>query len=154
MSNGSHKIKDVLHYSESIKNGIAKKAESNKRTSDLLYKFVITLPPISTLLLLIPIESVWLNKFIPAVLMVGASISSSWLQLRKPHERWLLYRTAQREMEYEIDQYKLELNEYTKSNDKDKVLGDKITKRALELHYQWEPMIPKLEDLDKVKNKN
>jgi hypothetical protein len=42
------------------------------------------------------------SKYIPAFLTASASLSTYWIQLRKPQERWVVYRTAQREIKFEM----------------------------------------------------
>jgi hypothetical protein len=141
-----------LNYSNKICEGIKTKAKKNKDFSTFLFFVVLFSTVVSPVLILIS-GNFWLSKFSPAILTACAALASYWIQLRKPHERWALYRTAQRDIEFEIDQYTFKNGEYSIENP-DKVLADRISKRTLKLHYDWMPLVPKAKELQKLMNLN
>lgn len=144
-----NKNESVIDYAFKIKNGIKGKSDINKRLASFLFFVVLISTVFSPALILLPFN-VFISKYLPAFLTACAALASYWMQLRKPQERWVLYRTAQREIEYEIDQYMFENGEYSKPEQKDKILADKVSKRALQLHFEWIPMVPKVEEIDKL----
>ena len=98
-------------------------------------------------------NNIWWNDFVskilPALFVAISSILITWLQIMKYHERWVLYRSVQRKMEFEINNYRFSLANY-KSRRKEirgKILANKINDLALDLHYSWEPLAPKAEDV-------
>ncbi|MFD0976825.1 DUF4231 domain-containing protein [Salinimicrobium gaetbulicola] len=141
-----------LEYAIKIRDGIQKKAKENKKFSNILF-FVALFSTVASPVLILISDIFWLSKLTPAILTAGAALASYWIQLRKPHERWVLYRTAQRDIEFQIDQYKYENGEYI-NGDKEKTLADLVSKRALQLHYDWTPLAPKSKELEKLINLN
>jgi len=141
-----------LNYSNKICQGIKIKAKKNKDFSTLLFFVVLFSTVISPVLILIS-DNFWLSKLSPAILTAFAALASYWIQLRKPHERWALYRTAQRDIEFEIDQYTFKNGLYSEGNP-DKILSDRVSTRALKLHYEWMPLVPKSKELNKLLNLN
>lgn len=146
------KKESPLEYSIRIKDGIAEKAKKNKKLSTFLFLVVLISTVLSPALILIS-DHFYLSKILPAILTAGAALASYWIQLRKPHERWVIYRTAQREIEFEIDQYQFSNGDYS-DEQKDKTLSNKVSKRALQLHYEWMPLVPKAEELQNIKTKS
>ena len=144
--------KNSLEYSKKISDGIKAKAKKNKEFSTLLFFVVLFSTVVSPVLILIS-DNFWISKFSPAILTACAALASYWIQLRKPHERWALYRTAQRDIEFEIDQFTFKNGDYSEENP-DKVLADRVSKRALKLHYDWMPLVPKSKELQKLINLN
>lgn len=142
----------VLEYANTLKNGIQSKANKNKSFSTFLFFVVLISTVISPVLILIS-DNFYLSKVLPAFLTAAAALSSYWIQLRKPHERWIIYRTAQREIEHEISQYNFLIGEYS-NGEIDKILADKVSKRALQLHYEWMPLVPKASELQNINNKS
>ena len=141
-----------LEYALRIRNGISNKAEKNKNLSTQLFVTILFATVFSPLLILLTTD-IWISKYIPAFVTACAALASYWLQLRKPQERWVIYRTAQREIEFEIDQYCHENGDYSNTETKDKLLSDRVSKRALQLHYEWIPVVPKVEDIEKTAKK-
>jgi hypothetical protein len=138
-----------IEYANKIKYGIKAKSDETKRFSTFLFLVILISTVFSPALILISNEP-WLSKYLPAFLTACAALASYWIQLRKPQERWLIYRTAQREIEYEIDQYTFGNGDYVESNNKDLLLTDRVSKRALQLHYEWMPIVPKIDDVNKI----
>lgn len=141
-----------LNYSFKICQGIKTKAKKNKDFSTFLFFVVLFSTVISPVLILIS-DNFWLSKLSPAILTAFAALASYWIQLRKPHERWALYRTAQRDIEFEIDQYTFKNGRYSEG-DPDTILSDRVSTRALKLHYDWMPLVPKSKELSKLLNLN
>lgn len=139
----------ALEYSKQIRDGIKEKATKNKNQSTFLFLVVLITTVFAPILILLPFGDV-VTKYIPAFLTASAALATYWLQLRKPQERWVIYRGAQREIEYEIDRYKFETGIYSDSQNKEKLLAERVSKRALELHYEWVPFAPKVEEIEKI----
>ncbi len=138
-----------LAYARRLLDSIRKKADQNKRQSTFLFFVVLGATAFSPILILTPTPD-WASKIIPAVLTAAAAMASGWLQLRKPQERWAVYRTAQREIEFEIDQYQFGNGQYADASTNGKRLTDLVSKRALRLHYDWLPIVPSAEDVKNV----
>jgi Protein of unknown function (DUF4231) len=139
----------ALEYARNTLQGIKDKAERNKHWSDALFFIIIAATASSPILILLPLAPIW-SRNAPAILTALASVASAWVQLRKPQERWALYRTAQREIEFEIDQYTFGLGKYRDLTTRVSVLADAVSNRALQLHYEWLPMVPRLRELQPV----
>ncbi len=97
----------ALTYARKILKSVREKAEENKKLTNRLFLVVLFATIFSPILILLPLPQ-W-SKIVPAVLTGSAALASGWVQLKRPQERWALYRTAQREIEYEIDQYEFGL---------------------------------------------
>jgi hypothetical protein len=138
----------ALDYAKKTCSGIKEKADVNKKGSTALFLGLLIPTAISPILILLPFDG-FIFRIIPATITAIAAICSAWMQLRKPQERWVIYRTAQREIEYEIDQYTSRINDY-KGEDRDEILADRISKRALQLHYEWIPIFPKTNDISRI----
>jgi len=141
--------KTAREYSEQIKAGVKKKADQNKRQSTILFFIILFSTVLSPVFILLSWGDTY-SKYLPAFMTAGAALASYWLQLRKPQERWVIYRGAQREIEFEIDQYTFENDGYADNDGKDKLLADRVSKRALQLHYEWIPFAPKAEEIEKM----
>lgn len=131
-----------LEFAEKICNGIKKKADKNKSLATFFFGVIILATVLSPTLILVS-DNVIISKYIPASLSVLAAIAAYWIQVRKPNERWVLYRTYQRELEHEINSYKFQTGKYKDSEQKDKLLAESVNDKALNLHYDWIPMVPK-----------
>lgn len=139
----------AVTYARKILKSVSTKADENKRLTNLLFFAVLAATVFSPILILLPIPQLW-SKIAPAVFTGFAALASGWVQLKRPQERWALYRTAQREIEFEIDQHEFGLGEYTDPQARDSVLAETVSKRALQLHYEWLPMVPQLQELQKT----
>lgn len=130
---------------------IKKKANKNKNLSTFLFIVVLSTTVITPLLVLIS-NNFYLSKLAPASLSAFAALASYWIQLRKPHERWMLYRTTQREIESELNKYTYLLDEYNEENC-EKLLAKKVNDLALKLHYDWIPMVPSTNEIQNLRSK-
>ena len=146
-------VSPELEYARSTRDGIKKKADANKRGATLLLLVVLSATAIAPILILMPLPDVG-SKFLPAFLTATAALAAGWSQLRKPQERWIVYRTAQREIEFEIDQYSYGNGHYSNDDTRDSVLADRISKRALQLRFEWVPMVPTSKDITDVQAKH
>lgn len=133
-----------------ICDGIKAKSDKNKCFSTFLFFVVLVATVIIPVLILIS-DNFYISKAIPAFLSASAALSSYWIQLRKPHERWALYRTSQREIESEINKYRYSIDEYDNAS-KDTLLAKKVNELALKLHYDWMPMVPTTKEIQNIKN--
>lgn len=138
-----------LEFAEKIRNGILAKANKNKKWATFLFGLIISATVLSPTLILVSKNEI-ISKYIPAILSVLAAISAYWIQVRKPNERWVLYRTYQREIEHEINSYTFQTGKYKDSNEKDKLLAESVNEKALKLHYDWIPMVPKATELNNI----
>jgi hypothetical protein len=124
----------------------SKKSNHNKTESQTLFWAVIG----STLLtpLFVTLFSSWLlGKVVPSLLSVCATGATAWLQLRKPQQLWALYRSAQRELEDHRRRHLYRLNDYQDAADPDKLLAEKVADIAINVHRQWVPMVPNIDNL-------
>lgn len=142
-------VQTALEFATKVAKGIERKSDKNKNLTDLLIFTVLASTVFSPLLIFAPFEEPW-SKLLPAGLSALAALSTGWLQVRRPQERWAMYRTAQREIEFEIAQFVYGNGEYSDPANKDQILADKVSKRALRLNYEWLPVVPKTDDLRKV----
>ena len=74
---------------------------------------------------------------------------TAWLQLRKPQQLWALYRTAQRELEDHQTRYQHRLDAYGAEADRHKILVENAADIAIDLHYDWLPVVPTVQQLGK-----
>lgn len=137
-------------FAVKICQGIKEKSDKNKNFSTFLFLVVLVATVITPLLILIS-DNFYISKVIPAFLSASAALSSYWMQLRKPHERWALYRTTQREIESELNKYRYSIDEYDNSN-RDTLLAKKVNELALKLHYDWMPMVPTTKEIQTIKS--
>jgi hypothetical protein len=146
--NKMNKQSDAIGFAIKTCEGIKKKADKNKDFSTFLFLIVLLATVITPVLILIS-DDFYISKVIPALLSASAALSSYWIQLRKPHERWALYRTTQREIESEINKYTFSIDGYNDST-KEILLAKRVNDLALKLHYDWMPMIPSTKELQTI----
>ena len=130
-----------VEYYSSVRRGLRQKANHNKVESQLAFAMII----IATLLIPLFItlgEGAFWGKFVPASLSVLAAGFTSWLQLRKPQRLWAIYRRAQRELEREKAAYDFKLDAYAEIEDSDKLLAQRVSEIAFQVHEKWEGLVP------------
>jgi len=142
-------VQTEIEFAEKIRDGIFKKANINKKWATFLFGIIILATVLSPTLILVSNNDI-ISKYTPAGLTVLAAISAYWIQVRKPNERWVLYRTYQREIEHEINSYKFATGKYKDAQEKEKLLAESINDKALKLHYDWIPMVPKATELEEL----
>ncbi|PPL04275.1 DUF4231 domain-containing protein [Parapedobacter indicus] len=140
---------NAKEFAEKIRNGIKNKADKNKNFSTFLFLVVLIATVITPVLILIS-NCFFISKVVPAFLSAFAALASYWIQLRKPHERWSLYRTTQRKIESEINKYDYSIDEYN-GEEKENLLAKRVNDLALKLHYDWMPMVPTTKEIQTIK---
>jgi hypothetical protein len=125
---------------------IAKKASHNK--NEALCCFMLAVACTTTVPLFITLgEGFYWAKLVPSCLSVLATGATAWLQLRKPQQLWALYRTAQRELEDHRTRYTHQLDAYADAVERHKILAENAADIAIELHYDWLPVVPTVQQL-------
>lgn len=133
-------------YCDDLLQGISRKAEHNKRES--LGCFMLAVACTTTVPLFITLgDGFWLSKVVPSCLSAIATGATAWLQLRKPQHLWALYRTAQRELEDHRTRYRHGLDVYAATRERHKILTENAADIAIDLHYDWLPVIPTVQQL-------
>ena len=142
-------------YCKSVIKGFKSKSTHNKNES--MYFFWISmggalLAPLFVTLgediaNLIGASVFLLSKFIPSFFSIAVAFSTAWLQLRKPQQLWALYRTNQRELEHCLTKFQHKTNEYSTSENPEKLLVEQVSEIALAAHYSWLPMVPNPESI-------
>ena len=143
---------DLVNYCEEKINEMKNKANHNK--NETLWSFRIIM--ISTLAVPLFIsfgDSNLLSKVIPSILSAISAFSTAWVQLRKPNQLWSLYRTAQRELENELDLYKFNSKKYSEVEHKEQLLIEEFFSKYYEVNDEWKKLVPKAEDALIKKNK-
>ena len=128
-------IQYALRHRDYFKN----KSNKNKRISNKLL-IIIILSSVLTPVFILVSADFWISKLLPSVLGAAAAFSSYWIQLKKPQEKWILFRSAQRQIEYEIDIYKFNLSNLSQK-DLEKSLAMKVSQINLEAHQNWIPLL-------------
>ena len=141
--------KSALEYCEGLIDHYKKKASHNKKESLRCFLAVMGCT-LSAPIFILAGEGLYIGKVLPAALTAAASLATAWLQLRKPQGLWALYRTAERELEFERDQHHFNLAHYAKSEDKDRLLGEKVLDIYRRTHYSWTKLIPDVERLQEL----
>jgi hypothetical protein len=90
------------------------------------------------------------GRVIPSVLAALTAVGAALVGLEKPHERWMLYRRYQRDLEAAELQYRFELQPFD-GPDRDKQLAQYVADLQLELHRAWEVLIPSAGDVAAIK---
>jgi hypothetical protein len=141
----------AFEYAQRIRKHFADKAEHNKLES--LGFFVLTIVATLTISVFIAFgDSLLTGKIVPVCLSLIATAASTWLQFRKPHQLWAIYRSAQRYIESNLVHYRFEIDEFARAKDKDKLLAKQVAQIALAAHELWVPLIPSPEGLDKLRS--
>lgn len=70
---------------------------------------------------------------------------AAWVQLERPHERWILYRRFHRLFEAEMDRFQYRTDHYAGRSDDERaaLLGQFVADVQLQLHYEWEGLFPR-----------
>ena len=140
---------DALAYAQRIRRHFAVKAEHNKRESLGLFVLVITATLAVSGFVAFGSDTIT-GKVVPVCLSLIATATSTWLQFRKPHQLWAIYRSAQRYIENALVKYRFEIDEYD-GVDKNKLLAKNVAQIALAAHELWVPLVPSPEQLDRLR---
>ncbi|WP_174867000.1 DUF4231 domain-containing protein [Pectobacterium polaris] len=134
-------------------NHYKKKADHNKSESIWCFKGAMVCSLLCPLFMSLG-EGIWLSKIIPSLLSAFAAFSTAWLQLRKPHALWAVYRTAQRKIETTLTHYQFRVEKFDSMSDSieqaDKLLISEVTNFASEAHNTWAKNVPDASSLNKI----
>ena len=141
---------DALSYAQRARTHFARKAEHNKRESLGLFVLVITATLAVSGFVAFGNDTMT-GKIIPLCLSLIATATSTWLQFRKPHQLWAIYRSAQRYVENAVVRHRFDIDEYD-GPDKDKVLAKNVAQIVLAAHELWVPLVPSPERLERLRS--
>lgn len=146
------------NFAENIRKEFQEKADKNKKSTDNLFRTILITTIFSPVLILFPFDmyfpesiSQLFSKVIPAILTGITAFSTGWLNIKKPQDKWTLYRTAQREVELELTYYENSVNGYTLENREKKII-EETTRIYKDKHFAWVKIVPKLDDLNSTPN--
>lgn len=138
-------IKPIEYCQNQIRH-FQKKAKHNK--AETLWCFRIIMGSTLAVPVMLTFDAdLWVSKILPSFLSATAAFCTAWIQLRKPQELWLLYRTIQREIEDQLTQYKYKLSEYENCIEPDRLLASNVAKLTLKAHQKWTTITPTPDNL-------
>jgi len=140
---------DVQSFAETSRLGLREKADHNKHESLRTFMAVIICTLGAPMFITLG-PGFWTGKVIPSLLSLIAAGATAWLQQRKPQQLWALYRGAQREIEDQQTKRKFLIAEYNGAASPDKILAERVAEILLNVHYQWLPIVPTVDNLVKV----
>lgn len=120
------------------------KAGSSKNAAKALAFFSVAGGAVVPVLLLTSVPS-WVVAGISAL----AAVSAAWLQIRKHAERWTIYRTAQRDLEKELNDHQFLVGPYQGQADPDALLAARANELTHHAHYEWMPTTQALQNIGK-----
>lgn len=94
------------------------------------------------------------QKAIASVLAAVVVVIGAWVQIEKPHERWVLYRRFHRVLEAEQLNFRFRNAPYDDPSTADGALIAKVAQLQLDLHDQWEGIIPNTGDVKQLTEGN
>jgi hypothetical protein len=137
-------------YAERTRRHFAGKAEHNKHES--LTSFLVVIVATLAVSGFVAFGNDTLtSKIIPLCLSLLATATSTWLQFRKPHQLWAIYRSAQRYVEHHIVQFRYKIGDYEQAEDREKLLAKHVSQIALAAHEMWVPLVPSPEGLERLR---
>jgi hypothetical protein len=83
-----------------------------------------------------------LQKATASTLAAAVVVLGAWVQIEKPHERWVLYRRFHRTFEAEQLKFRFKNPPYNDASTAEQVLALRVAELQLDLHLQWEGIIP------------
>lgn len=131
---------DAWTICEQVTASIETKANKNKRRarrSTLTMTASSALVPVA----LAALPDGWPQKLIASLLAATVVIVGSWVQIERPHERWVLYRRYHRILEAEQLNFQFSNSPYDKG-DKNRTLAKRVAELQLNLHDDWEGIVP------------
>ena len=129
-----------------VTGSIEKKADKYKLWSRLSVLGLTVLP--ASIPVLIGLGDTWfLSKALPSILAAASALLATWVQLERPHERWRLYRRYHRVMQAEQLNYRFAAGPYTGLHDRERLLAERLGVIQLQLHDEWEGLIPSAAEL-------
>lgn len=141
-------VAEAEAYCSDLIAAIKSKAEHNKNESLWCFMAIVICTTAVPVLVMLG-DSFWFAKVLPSTLSAFATGLTAWLQLRKPQQLWALYRTAQRELEDHQTRYRHRLDAYGPATDRHKILAENAADIAIDLHYDWLPVVPTVQQLSK-----
>lgn len=153
---GPQSVTDVTHHYETAEQfcqrnirEMKRKADHNKR--EALWSFISVISTTLTTPVLVTLGTgMFLSKVAPSALSLAAAGFTAWLQQRKPQQLWVIYRTAQRDLEDHLTRYRYGLVPYQEAIAPDKMLAERVAEIALSVHQQWLPLIPNPDGLRSI----
>jgi hypothetical protein len=85
------------------------------------------------------------GKLIPSLLAFVSVSMVAWVQLERPHERWILYRRYHRILQTEIERFTFGTDQYEhlSTNERELHLAKEVSDLQVNLHYEWEGLLPR-----------
>lgn len=129
-----------------ITRSIKAKADKNKRRARLAVAGLTGSTAAIPVLIGLGQNSWFWGRLAPSVLAAVAALVTALVQLERPHERWALYRRYHRRLEVEQLLYKFGIEPYS-GEDRDSLLARRIGQLQLDLHDEWEGLLPRSQDM-------
>lgn len=125
-----------------VTSSIGKKADKNKRRAR--YSALATTIFSSTIPILLAFGNGSVStRIIASSLAAVTVVITTWVQIEKPNERWVLYRRYHRLLESEQIRYKFEIEPY--EIEREARLAEFLASIQSKLHLEWEGLIPSSE---------
>ncbi|MCE9780955.1 DUF4231 domain-containing protein [Shewanella algae] len=134
-----------LEYCQNQISHFQSKASHNKKEALWCFRLVMIGSLLAPIFVSLGVD-VWTEKVIPSILSTMAAFCTAWIQLRKPNELWSLYRTTQRELESHLVHYTYGIDNYSDTENADKLLVKNVTYLSLKAHQKWIPIVPSKTD--------
>ncbi|HIF9120924.1 TPA: DUF4231 domain-containing protein [Photobacterium damselae] len=144
---------NIEQFTEESINHFRVKANHNKLESLLFFKSIMICSLIAPILITLS-DDVIVGKILPSLCSVITAFGTAWLQKRKPHQLWTLYRTCQREIENELTLYQFNIGVYDDESNKEKILVEKISTIKMRSHKNWVELVPNPDDLNTSDDKS
>ena len=151
MTSQEHKLDlTPLEYVKSQKDHFRDKANRNKRIVNYSMAIIILSSVMSPVFILIS-NDFWISKLVPSLLGSLAAFCTYWIQLKKPQEKWILFRTAEKEIESEISNFIYSCDQ-KKENENE--LAVRVSKYVKNVHQSWIPLVPIKKDFELLQKSN
>ncbi|WP_053349808.1 DUF4231 domain-containing protein [Vibrio alginolyticus] len=128
------------------------KADHNKNEALRGFKFVMFSTVAVPLLIAFGADDIW-SKYIPASLSSLGAFVTAWLQSRKPNQLWTLYRTAERQLESELELYQYGVGDYKNTDTRESLLIEKTNQIYISVNSNWSKLVPDVKELQKEGSK-
>jgi hypothetical protein len=99
---------------------------------------------------LVIIPDGWWQKSVASLLAASAVIVGTWVQIERPHERWVLYRRYQRMLEADQLRFRFRNAPYQDPVAASQELAKRIAQLQLDLHDEWEGIVPSSRDASRA----
>lgn len=143
----------ALEYAKGQRKHFGDKADTNKRRTNWLLAVIIVASLATPLFVTLGVGVV-VGKVVPSVLSLLATAATTWMQVRKPNDRWALYRGAERAIEFEIARYSHGVEEYdVEKPARDKLLARRVARLSRDTHTRWESLVPDVEQVQHALSK-